>query len=77
MAPLRNEAVKKSFADKVTMADDDVIYPITSNKNLITEGLAPEDDDDMSEDAAFFDTGSSVAPIYLDASGGGDGMWIY
>lgn len=57
------------------MADDDVIYPITSNKNLITEGLAPED---VSEHpTTFFDTGSSVAPIYLDDSGGGDGMWIY
>lgn len=60
------------------MADDDVIYPITSNKNLITEGLAPENDDDMGEDAAaFFGTGSSVAPIYLDDSAGGDGVWIY
>jgi len=62
--PLRNEAIKKSSAHKVTMANDDVIYPITSNKDLITVGLALEDDDDMGEDAAaFFGTGSSASDL--------------
>ena len=57
------------------MADDnDVIYPLTGNDDLIAAGLLPEDDDDIRDDAAALlgiDVGSGSAPIDLD--GGDDG----
>ena len=38
---------------KVAMADDDdVIYPLTGNDDLIVAGLVPEDNDDIHDDAA-------------------------
>ena len=38
---------------KVTMADDDdAVYPLTGNDDLIAVGLVPEDDDNIHDDAA-------------------------
>ena len=54
------------------MADDDVVYPITGNEDLIATGLSPERDDDVHDaTAALFgvDVNSGPAPIDLD---GGD-----
>jgi len=51
------------------MADDDIVYPITSNEDLITAGLSPEHDDNVRDAAAALfgvDVGSSPAPIDLD-----------
>ena len=49
------------------MADDnDVVYPLTGNDDLITAGLLLEDDDDIRDDAAALlgiDVGSGSAPI--------------
>ena len=33
-------------------ADDEIVWPLTGNDDLIAAGLAPEDDDDTQEDAA-------------------------
>ena len=33
-------------------ADDEIVWPLTGNDNLIAAGLAPEDDDDTQEDTA-------------------------
>jgi hypothetical protein len=55
------------------MAEDDVVYPITGNDNLIEAGLPLEDDDDTHEDAAALlgtDVGSNSTPIDLDGGGG-------
>jgi hypothetical protein len=55
-------------------ADDEIIWPLTGNDDLIAAGLAPEDDDDSREDAAaLFDIdvgGDPTAPIDLDGGGG-------
>ena len=55
-------------------ADDDIVWLLTDNDDLITAGLTPEDDDDTREDVvALFglDVGSgSTAPIDLDDDGG-------
>ena len=56
--------------------DDDVVYPLTGNDDLITVGLLPEDDDDIHDDAATLlgiDVGSGSAPIDLDGGNGGGG----
>ena len=56
------------------MADDDIVYPVTSNEDLITVGLSPERDDDVRDAAAALfgvDVGSGPTPIDLD--GGDDG----
>jgi len=62
---------------KVAMADDDdVVYPLTGNDDLIMAGLLPEDDDDIRDDAAVLlgiDVGSGSAPIDLDGGDGGGG----
>ena len=55
-------------------ADDDIVWPLTGNDDLIAAGLPPEDDDDTHEDAAALfsievDSGSA-APIDLDGDGG-------
>jgi hypothetical protein len=46
--------------------EDDIVWPLTGNDDLITVGLALEDDDDTREDAAALfgiDVGSgSAAP---------------
>ena len=59
------------------MADDnDVVYPLTDNDDLIATGLVPEDDDDIYDDAATLlgiDVGSGSAPIDLDGGDGGGG----
>ena len=57
-------------------ADDEIVWPLTGNDDLIASGLAPEDDDDTFEDvAALFgiDVGSgsaAPAPINLDGNSG-------
>jgi hypothetical protein len=55
-------------------ADDDIVWPLTSNDDLIMAGLAPKDEDDTHEDtAALFGidvSSGSVALIDLDDSGG-------
>jgi hypothetical protein len=47
-------------------ADDDIVWPLTGNDDLIAAGLALEDDNDTGEDAAALfgvDVGrSSAAP---------------
>ena len=56
--------------------DDDVVYPLTGNDDLITVGLLPEDDDDICDDAAVLlgiDVSSGFAPIDLDGGDGGGG----
>ena len=55
-------------------ANDKIVWPLTGNDDLITVGLAPEDDDDTNEDtAALFGNhvgSGSAAPIDLDGGGG-------
>jgi hypothetical protein len=54
--------------------DDDVIYLVTSNEDLIVTGLPPEHSDDGRDaTAALFgvDVGSVPAPIDLDGDGAG------
>ena len=56
--------------------DDDVVYPLTGNDDLIAAGLVPEDDDDIRDDAAALlgiDVGSGSAPIDLDGGDSGGG----
>ena len=43
-------------------ANDEIVWPLTGNDDLITAGLAPEDDDDTQEDA--------TALFGLDGGGG-------
>jgi hypothetical protein len=53
--------------------DDDIVWPLSSNDDLIATGLAPENDDDTREDAvALFgiDVGSGSAPVDLDGNDG-------
>ena len=57
--------------------DDDVVYPLTGNDDLIMVGLLLEDDDDICDDAAALlsiDVGSGSAPIDLDGGDGGGGV---
>ena len=57
--------------------DDDVVYPLAGNDDLIEVGLLLEDDDDIRDDAAVLlgiDVGSGSAPIDLD--GGNGGGWV-
>ena len=54
------------------MTDDDIVYPITGNEDLIAAGLFPERDNDVRDAAATLfgvDVSSGPAPIDLD---GGD-----
>jgi hypothetical protein len=57
------------------MTDDDVVYPITDNEDLIMVGLLLEDDDDIRDEAAVLFgvdlLGSGSAPIDLDGDGAG------
>jgi len=58
-------------------ADDEIVWLLTGNDDLIAVGLVPEDDDDTHEDAAALfgnhvDSGST-ASIDLDG-GGGEGV---
>ena len=56
------------------MADDDIVYPVTDNEDLIEAGLSPERDDDVCDAAAALfgvDVGSGPAPIDLDGSDAG------
>jgi len=59
------------------MADDnDVVYPLTGNDDLIAAGLVPEDNDDIRDDAAALlgiDVGNDSAPIDMDGGDGGGG----
>ena len=75
---MRNGAGDKPSAVKVAMADDDdVVYPLTGNDDLITAGLLLEDDDDIRDDVVALlgiDVGSGSAPIDLD--GGDSGGWV-
>ena len=52
------------------MADDG---PVTSNGDLIAAGLAPDDEDNLVEDAAALFGMDAGQPINLDDSDGGDG----
>ena len=55
--------------------DDDVVYPLTGNDDLITAGLLLEDDDDIRDDVVALlgiDVGSGSAPIDLDGGGGAE-----
>ena len=59
------------------MADDNDVYPLTGNDDLITAGLLPEDDDDIRDDAAVLlgiNVSSGFAPIDLDVGDGGGGL---
>ena len=54
--------------------DDDVVYPITDNEDMIMAGLSPEHDDNVRDAAAALfgvDVGSGPAPIDLDGSDAG------
>jgi len=74
---LRNGVGDQPSTVKVAMADDnDVVYPLTGNDDLITAGLLLEDDDDIRDDAAALlgiDVRSGSAPIDLDGGDGGGG----
>jgi hypothetical protein len=53
--------------------EDDIVWPLTSNDDLIVAGLAPKNDNDTYEDAAVLfgiDVGSGSTPIDLDGDGG-------
>jgi hypothetical protein len=53
--------------------DDEIVWPLTGNDDLMVVGLAPDDDDDTREDAALFGInvgGGPAAPIDLDGGGG-------
>ena len=55
--------------------DDDVVYPLTGNDDLIAAGLVLEDNDDIHDDAAALlgiDVSSGSAPIDLDGGGGAE-----
>ena len=58
-------------------ADDEIVWPLIVNDNLIAVGLAPKDDDDTHEDAVALlgnhVSSGSAAPIDLDGGGGGEG----
>ena len=74
-APLRNGAGEPSAIEgAMASANDEIVWPLTSNDDLITADLAPEDDDDTHEDAAALfgiDVGGgSAALIDLDSGGG-------
>jgi len=74
---LRNGVGDQPSAVKVAMVDDDdVVYPLTGNDDLIAAGLVTEDNHDIHDDAAALlgiDVGSSSAPIDLDGGDGGGG----
>ena len=56
------------------MADDDIVYPITGNEDLIAAGLPPERDDDIRDAAAALfgvDVGSGPTLIDLDGDDAG------
>ena len=54
-------------------ANDEIIWPLTGNDDLIAVGLAPEDDDDTHEDAAtlFGNHVGSGSAALIDLDGGG------
>jgi hypothetical protein len=67
-----NGARELPSAAEGLMADDDIVYLVTSNEDLITTGLSPERDDDIRDATAVLfgvDVGSGPALIDLD---GGD-----
>jgi hypothetical protein len=72
-APLRNGAGEATIEGAMAGADDEIVWPLTGNDDLIAAGLAPEDDDDTHDDvAALFGIdvgGGPAAPIDLDGSG--------
>ena len=76
-APLRNGAGDQPSVVKVAKADDDdVVYPLIGNDDLIAAGLLPEDDDDIHDDVAVLfsiDVGSGSTLIDLDGGDGGGG----
>ena len=75
---MRNGAGDQPSTVKVAMADDDdVVYPLTGNDDLIAAGLVPEDDDNIRDDTAMLlgiDVGSGSALIDLDGGDGGGGV---
>jgi hypothetical protein len=54
-------------------ADDDIVWPLIGNNDLVVASLAPKNDDDAHEDATVLfgiDVSSGSAPIDLDGGGG-------
>lgn len=63
---VQGEEEKIGSTVRVTMDDDDVVYPITINKGLIVAGLTPDVIDDICDATATL-FGSNVALINLEA----------
>ena len=75
---MRNDAGDLSSVAEGAMADDDVVYPVTGNEDLVVARLPLEDDDDIRDDAVVLFVvdlvGSGSAPIDLDGGGAGAAM---
>ena len=55
------------------MADDDVVYPVISDEDLIAAGLSPEHNNDVRDAVAtLFGVDVSSGPAPIDLDGGGD-----
>jgi hypothetical protein len=53
------------------MADDDIVYPVTGNEDLIAAGLSPERDDNVRDAAAaLFSVDVGSGPPLIDLDGG-------
>ena len=63
---VQGEEEKIGSTVRVTMDDDDVVYPITINKGLIVAGLTPDVIDDICDTTATL-FGSNVALINSEA----------
>jgi hypothetical protein len=62
---------------KVAMANDDDVYPLNGTDNLRMAGLVPNDEDDISADAAaLLGIDLSSAPVDVDTGDGGRGPLI-
>ena len=61
---MRNGAREPSVVEgAMAGADDEIVWPLTGNDDMIAAGLAPEDDDDTHEDAAaLFGIESAIKP---------------
>jgi hypothetical protein len=49
--------------------DDDVVYPVTGNEDLIMAGLSPEHDDDGRDPYALFGDDVTRCPVPIDLDG--------
>ena len=69
---MRNRAGELPSMADGPMVDDDIVYPITGNEDLIAAGLPPNDDVRDAAAALFdVDVGSSPALIDLDGDDAG------